>query len=123
MIQLREITTGKTVTSSPAVAGGKVYVGSLDGYFYALNAFPGSLTLAWREFLGRQEFGSSATIANGVTKGLIPTSTPVAYRSFLNERHSLRYFMSDGVCLWTREFAPGTVSSPDVAFKGIPRYS
>ena len=38
-------TTGDEVSSSPAVAGGVVYVGSLDGKVYALNAATGALCL------------------------------------------------------------------------------
>src|SRR5437660_8199157 len=35
--------TGDAVSASPTVVDGVVYVGSWDGYFYALNAHSGSL--------------------------------------------------------------------------------
>jgi outer membrane protein assembly factor BamB len=42
--------TGDAVSASPTVVGGVVYVGSWDGYFYALDAKSGSLTgsLKWK---------------------------------------------------------------------------
>jgi outer membrane protein assembly factor BamB len=43
-------TTHKSVESSPAIAGGKVYIGSTDGYEYALNSSTGKLE--WKTFLG-----------------------------------------------------------------------
>jgi outer membrane protein assembly factor BamB len=40
--------TGDAVSASPTVAGGVVYVGSWDGYFYALDANSGSLRWKYR---------------------------------------------------------------------------
>ena len=42
--------TGGLVAASPTVVGGVVYVGSWDGYEYALNATTGALM--WKTFLG-----------------------------------------------------------------------
>ena len=54
--------TGELVTSSPAVADGRVYVGSVDGYVYCLNAADGSL--AWRYKTGSGVWSSPA-VADG----------------------------------------------------------
>jgi serine/threonine-protein kinase len=51
------------VESSPAVAGGVVYVGSTDNYVYALDASTGDLR--WRYQTGHR-VESSPTVAGGV---------------------------------------------------------
>lgn len=51
------------VYSSPAVVNGVVYVGSYDGYVYALNASNG--TLLWRYLTGNGVY-SSPVVVNGV---------------------------------------------------------
>jgi eukaryotic-like serine/threonine-protein kinase len=56
--------TGGSVQSSPEVAGGVVYIGSDDGYVYAINA--GSGTVLWRYNINNNQNVSSATVANGV---------------------------------------------------------
>src|SRR5881628_3866882 len=38
-----DFTTGDAVSASPAVVDGVVYIGSWDGFFYALNAMTGAL--------------------------------------------------------------------------------
>jgi outer membrane protein assembly factor BamB len=43
--------TGGVIAASPIVAAGTVYVGSWDGYEYALNAATGALT--WKTYLGK----------------------------------------------------------------------
>src|SRR5215469_5727983 len=43
--------TGGPIASSPAVVGGTVYVGSWDGYEYALDAASG--VMKWKTFLGQ----------------------------------------------------------------------
>jgi outer membrane protein assembly factor BamB len=43
--------TGDTIAATPAVGAGRVFVGSWDGYEYALDEATGSQ--AWRTFLGR----------------------------------------------------------------------
>jgi outer membrane protein assembly factor BamB len=44
-------TTGDTIAATPAVGAGRVFIGSWDGYEYALDEATGSQ--AWRTFLGR----------------------------------------------------------------------
>jgi outer membrane protein assembly factor BamB len=67
--------TGGGVAASPTVVGGVVYVGSWDGYEYALNASTGALI--WKTYLGAINVGpscnppaagvsSSAAVVNGV---------------------------------------------------------
>jgi glucose dehydrogenase len=45
------VTTGSAVPSSPAVANGVVYVGSLDGKVYSLNATTGATV--WTDYRSR----------------------------------------------------------------------
>ncbi len=67
--------TGGMVASQPAVVNGVVYVGSWDGYEYALNAATGAVL--WKTFLGtttasptcfpsQMGISSSAAVENGV---------------------------------------------------------
>ena len=67
-------TTGGVIGSSPTVSNGTAYVGSWDGYEYALDAVTG--TLKWKTYLGITSFPicsppqagvtSTATVLNGV---------------------------------------------------------
>jgi len=56
-------TTGNTVSSSPAVVNGVVYVGSWDGNLYALNAHTGARLWSYDTVY---EVWSSPAVANGV---------------------------------------------------------
>jgi outer membrane protein assembly factor BamB len=65
--------TGGGVAASPTIVGGVVYVGSWDGYEYAIDANLG--TLKWKTFLGQTTapcnpnvigVTSAATVLNGV---------------------------------------------------------
>src|SRR2546429_6090833 len=65
--------TGGPIAASPTVVGGIVYVGSWDGYEYALNAMTGALV--WKTFLGQTTdpcypqlagVSSAADVDNGV---------------------------------------------------------
>jgi len=65
--------TGGPIAASPTVVGGIVYVGSWDGYEYALNATTGALV--WKHFLGQTTapcypqlagVSSAADVENGV---------------------------------------------------------
>jgi outer membrane protein assembly factor BamB len=65
--------TGGPIASSPTVVGNTVYVGSWDGYEYALNATTGALL--WKTFLGQTTapcypqlagVSSAADVENGV---------------------------------------------------------
>ena len=57
-------TTGGRVNSSPAVANGVVYVGSLDNNVYALNASTGAKL--WSYTTGGPIYYSSPAVANGM---------------------------------------------------------
>lgn len=57
-------TTGGALTSSPAVTGGVVYVGSADHYLYAINATSGALV--WKFKTGNSIVDSTPAVANGV---------------------------------------------------------
>ena len=56
-------TTGGSVESSPVVANGALYVGSEDGYLYAINAYTGSLIWCYNTYGSVQ---SAATVLSGV---------------------------------------------------------
>src|SRR2546421_650587 len=65
--------TGGPIAASPTIVGGTVYVGSWDGYEYALDAATG--TLKWKTFLGQTTapcypqlagVSSAADVENGV---------------------------------------------------------
>jgi serine/threonine-protein kinase len=55
--------TGNEIDSSPAVASGKIYIGSEDGHMYVLNT---SGVLQWSAATATGSNGSSPTVANGV---------------------------------------------------------
>jgi outer membrane protein assembly factor BamB len=56
-------TTGKAITSSPAVVGGIVYVGSQDNNLYAINATTGAQE--WKFATGNSIVDSSPAVYNG----------------------------------------------------------
>jgi outer membrane protein assembly factor BamB len=63
--------TGSDVSASAAIVGGVAYIGSHNGYLYALNAATGAMI--WKSFLGVDTDGarpngisSSATVSKGV---------------------------------------------------------
>ena len=60
---LWDFTTGGAVKSSPVVANGIIYVGSDDGYVYALNAYSGAVEWSYNTY-GPVE--AAATVLNGV---------------------------------------------------------
>lgn len=74
LTKLWSFQTGNAIATSAVVAAGTVYVGSWDGYEYALDELTG--TLKWKKYLGRtvadncypQVIGitSSAAVQNGV---------------------------------------------------------
>jgi polyvinyl alcohol dehydrogenase (cytochrome) len=77
LVKVWSFKTGGGVAASPTVVGGVVYVGSWDGYEYALDAATGALK--WKTYLGVTNYGntscpfptdvgvtSSATVQNGV---------------------------------------------------------
>jgi outer membrane protein assembly factor BamB len=56
-------TTGKAITSSPAVVAGTVYVGSQDNNLYAINATTGAQV--WKFATGNSITSSSPAVVNG----------------------------------------------------------
>jgi len=74
MAKLWNYKTGGVIAAGAAVSGGTAYVGSWDGYEYALNMTTGAV--AWKTFLGTTAstscypstagVTSSATVTNGV---------------------------------------------------------
>lgn len=64
LVPVWEFHTGGLIAASPVVSKGVLYVGSWDGYEYALNATSG--TLLWRTFLN-QTFTSNCPYHRGVT--------------------------------------------------------
>src|SRR5690348_10411938 len=70
LVPLWNFTTNGPVSASPAIVQGTVYIGSWDGYEYAINASTGKQL--WRTFLGINTHGrnpigvaSSATVQAG----------------------------------------------------------
>jgi outer membrane protein assembly factor BamB len=58
------VQTGGPVRSSPTVAGGAVYVGSGDGFLYAIDARTGDVR--WRQQLGAGPVTSTPAVADGL---------------------------------------------------------
>ncbi len=56
--------TGSSVTSSPAVVGGVVYVGSDDGYMYALDAATGAKQ--WAYWTGGSQVADDPAVVGGM---------------------------------------------------------
>ena len=92
--------TGNVVTSSPAVAKGVVYVGSIDHNVYALKASTGAKL--W-SFTAGAEVYSSPAIANGV----------VYVGSYDHNVYALN--ASTGAMLWSFATGSSVVSSPAIA--------
>ena len=97
-------TTGDAVETSPAVADGMVYVGSDDGYVYALNVFNGSLVWKYNTYGPVQ---SSPAVVDGVV--------------FVGGFHSHAVFALNahtGALVWnytTKSVYPNKISSTAVA--------
>ena len=93
-------TTGAGVSSSPAVADGRVYIGSSDGKIYALN-LDGSL--AWSYTAGGGPVESSPAVADG--------------RVYVGSGNGKVYALnsSTGALAWSYETGAPVGSSPAVA--------
>ena len=61
--------TGGGIAAEPTIVGGTVYIGSWDGYMYALNGITGALV--WKTFLGQ----TVAPGCNPVTIGITSAAT------------------------------------------------
>jgi outer membrane protein assembly factor BamB len=98
-------TKGSVGYSSPAVAKGKVYVGSF-GIVYALNASTGAQV--WRRPIGQHNVPSSPAVANGVV-----------YISLVNTLYGVGTILLDadtGVSLW--HYPTGGVNSSPIVVNG-----
>ena len=91
------------MASSPAVAGGTVYVGSNEGNVYALNAVTGQKR--W-SFVAEAQVGSSPTVANGVV---------YVGTEFVGAFNVLALNSANGNRLWGFQTGNEVFSSPTVA--------
>jgi outer membrane protein assembly factor BamB len=93
--------TGNFITSSPAVAGGLVYIGSADGSMYAFNYATGATV--WSVNVGSAIDLSSPTVAGGV--------------AYVGAQNSKLYAFSaaTGKLRWTASTGNAIESSPTVA--------
>lgn len=134
-------TTGDVVPSSPAVVGGRLYVGSYDNQTYCLNASTGDLI--WRFATGGQIWSSPAVVAGRVyigsfdnrtycldasTGGLIWNYTTgdaiwsspavVGDRLYVGSFDNVTYCLnaSTGTEIWSYNAGSPVVSSPAVAY-------
>jgi len=96
--------TGQSVIASPAVVGGAVYVGSEDGYFYALSADTGALL--WKYKTGLDVVSSAAVANNKVYFGSTDT-----YLYCLNT--------ADGSVAWKYKTGGPVWSSPNVVGSNV----
>jgi len=93
-------TTEGEVASSPAIAGGNLYVGSGDNKVYALNAQDGSLV--W-SFATGGDVASSPAVADDV----------VFVGSYDGKVYALD--ATEGACIWSYATGDMVVSSPAIA--------
>jgi hypothetical protein len=96
--------TGGTVFSSPAVAGGVVYVGSGDGNVYALNAATGAKQ--WAYWTGGSQVTNSPAVVGGV----------VYFGSEDNTLYALN--AATGAKQWTYR-TRGPMNSPPTVANGV----
>jgi outer membrane protein assembly factor BamB len=92
--------TGAGVAASPTVVGGVVYVGSWDGYEYALNAATGALK--WKTNLGVTDYGSSSNCAYPTSAGVTSSATVQNGVVYVGGGDSYWYALnaSNGAVLW-----------------------
>ena len=90
-------------SSSPAVANGVVYVGSLDGNVYALDARTGGLLWSYATGYGVE---SSPAVANGVV---------YVGSEYLGTGGVYALDASTGALLWSSAITNSVESSPAVA--------
>ena len=133
--------TPRDIVSSPAVADGKVFFGSLDNWIYALNATSGAQIIpGWPQatqgdvtsspavadgkvFVGSDDgkvhayLVSGAKIGSFTTGGLVKSSPAVAYgKVFVGSNDGKIYALStSGTHLWNKTIGSVSWSSPAVA--------
>ncbi len=138
---LWKFTAGDQIYSSPTIAGGDLYIGSLDGNVYALNAATGAPL--WK-FTTGGPVGDSATVADGAvyiagggglyavnattgallwahTGDLRFQGTPAVVDGlvFIGDGGNLVAVNAvNGVLLWGAQLSQGVLNSP-AAFNGI----
>jgi outer membrane protein assembly factor BamB len=93
--------TGGALTSSPAVSGGYVYVGSADDYLYAINATTGALL--WKYKTGASIIDSSPAVVSGT----VYVGSTDDYLYAINA--------TTGVLVWKFKTGAAIYSSPAVA--------
>ncbi len=93
--------TGDRVQSSPAVVGGILYVGSWDGYLYALDASSGALK--WKYKTGSMITTSGPAVVSGVVYVGAENGTVYAVNA------------SNGSLKWKRSIGGSIRSSPAVS--------
>jgi len=94
-----KFTLGGYVKSTPAVAGGTVFIGSADGNFYARNAETGALI--WSAPAGAY-VSSTQAVKNGRVFGLSETGIMYAFNA------------STGAVLWSHNLGSARYCSPAV---------
>ena len=96
--------TDERVTSSPTVSGGKVYVGSMDGKLYCLDATDG--TYLWNFTTGGPISYCSPAVVDGF----------VYFGSWDNNTYCID---TDGNLVWTYTTGGEILSSPTLAYGNI----
>jgi polyvinyl alcohol dehydrogenase (cytochrome) len=118
---------GKGFVASPIVYGGRIYIGSNTGVFYALNEFSGAI--AWSRFLGfvPKLTCNARGIASTATVAIDPvTQKPTVYVSS-GDGYLFALDAATGGVVWKREIhvqSPGLNdyfdwSSPTVANRSV----
>jgi outer membrane protein assembly factor BamB len=95
-------TLGGPVDSSPAIVGGTVFIGSQDGYEYALNASTGHQV--WKTFLGQDAHGN-------FTLGVTSSATVVAGTVYVGGGNSYWYALSASTGKVQWKFFTGNISA------------
>jgi outer membrane protein assembly factor BamB len=104
---LWNVTTGGSVMSQPIVVNSTVYVGSGDGYEYALSATTGALV--WKTFLGVAPRDAPCDFAS---LGVSSTASYVGGRLYVNAGNSTLYALNSttGRVVW--HVAVGASTAP-----------
>jgi outer membrane protein assembly factor BamB len=100
--------TGKSVWAQPIVVNGTVYVGSSDGYEYALDATNG--TLLWKTFLGVDH---NDLTCGGSGPGVTSTATFSGHRLYVSGGNSEFYALNatTGRIVWDLAIGPANATS------------
>lgn len=98
LTKLWSVSTGGPIASQPAIVGGVAYVGSWDGYEYALNASTGAVL--WKTYLGVTDGESDC---NPQTAGVSSAATVLGGVVYVGGGDSNWYALdaSTGAVLWS----------------------